>query len=79
VEGLTTTEYTRPEQVAEVVQSLEAHPTPLIILPSEKSFPLDVKDSGNHAGPFLAYLHGHYRMIKIFANGDEVWRRIESR
>jgi hypothetical protein len=79
VGGVGSTEYTRPEQVAEVVQALDTHSTPLIILASENSYPLDVKDPSNHAAPFLAYQRTHYRLTKTFMGGDEGWERIEAR
>jgi hypothetical protein len=75
VDGLDASEYTRPEQVAALVQGLEAHQVPLMILPSEEKYPLASGLPSNHLAPFRDYLCQNYQRTSIFANGDEVWQR----
>jgi hypothetical protein len=74
--GYDTTEYTRPEEVAALVQALQEHSVPVIVLPSEIRYPLTVEGPSNHLAPFVSYLRTNYKMIRTFANGDEVWERI---
>lgn len=75
-ESLDTTEYTRPEDIAAVLQALQQHNVPVIILPSERLYPLTVNTSSNHALAFVGYLHANYRLTRIFANGDELWEKV---
>ena len=77
IEGLDTSEYTRPEQVAEVLRALEQHSVALMILPSSKNFPRDVASPSNHLGPFQDYLRKYYRNTQIFSDGSELWERFE--
>jgi hypothetical protein len=76
--GYDTTEYTRPEEVAALVQALQEHSVPVIVLPSEIRYPLTVEGPSNHLAPFVSYLRTNYKMIRTFANGDEVWERTGS-
>jgi hypothetical protein len=78
IEGLDTSEYTRPEQVAELVRALGQHPVTFMILPSSKNFPRDAVSSSNHLGPFQDYLRKNYRFTRVFSGGDELWERIQS-
>ena len=77
-ESLDTSEYTRPEDIAAVLRALEQHDVPIIILPSEKLYPLTVNSPSNHAMAFVAYLHANYQLTRIFANGDELWEKVGS-
>ena len=68
-------DFTRPEQVAAVVQALRAHPPHFIALSSERKMPLDVHD---HSAPFRRYVHDNYRLIQAFPLGnnsrsEELW------
>jgi len=74
-ESLDTPEYTRPEDIAAVLRALERHDVPIIMLPSEKLYPLTVNSPSNHAMAFVAYLHANYQLTTIFANGDELWEK----
>jgi len=38
---------------------------------------LYVRDEVDHLRPFRNYLLGHYRLVKTFSTGDEVWERID--
>ena len=77
IEGIDASEYTRPEDVAALVQALQQHQVPMMILPSEEKYPLTVGRPANHLGPFVEYLHANYQLIRTFANGDEVWEKLE--
>jgi hypothetical protein len=76
IEGLDSSEYTRPEQVAALVQALEEHQVPLLILGVSKKYPLDT--TSPRLAPFRDYLFQKYRLIKTFATGNECWARIGS-
>jgi len=73
---LSNTDYTRPEQVADVVESLERHRVRFVLW----SLRLDLHDprdpaGGDHLGPLRAYLRAHYHVAKSFANGEWIWER----
>ncbi len=62
---LTPTDYTRPEQVDEVVRGLERRRVRLVTWP--RYWPLDAHDglpADDHLGPLRAYLGTHYRLMK---------------
>jgi hypothetical protein len=72
---LSNTDYTRPEQVADVIESLERHRVCFVLW----SLSLDLYDprdppGGDHLGPLRAYLRTHYHVAKTFAD-DEFWER----
>jgi hypothetical protein len=78
IEGVTASEYTRPEQVVALVESLESHQTPMLVLTRSREY-IWVKDSpSDHLGPFRAYVSRNYQITKTFSTGDEVWQRIEA-
>jgi hypothetical protein len=76
VNFVTSTDYTRPEQVANVVEVLERDHVHYVVL---WDFTLDAPDTGqtnsSHLGPLSAYLGSHYRVVKTFAGGSLVWER----
>lgn len=74
---LTTTDYTRPEQVQDVLDSLDARRIRLINWSASMDRPEDPSDAGDHLGPLRAYLRSHYQVIKAFPDGDQVWERTE--
>lgn len=78
IAGYDSSEYTRPEEVSALVQALQQHQVPMMILVSERKYQLTAKGPSNHLAPFIAYLHGNYRLTKTFANGDEVWERVDA-
>jgi hypothetical protein len=74
-EGLSRLPQTRPEFVARAIRELAGKPTRYVLW----SHYLD-HSRENHAqldpiGPFLIYLHDHYRRAWTFSDGDEVWAR----
>lgn len=68
-------EYTRPGDVTDLVQALQRHDVPLIVLASQEKWPLTIDSPSNHLGPFVAYLRANYRKTRSFVNGDEVWEK----
>ncbi len=71
---LTTTDYTRPEQVQNVLESLETHKVRLVYWAADLDRPEDPSGSGDHLGPLRAYLRGHYHVIKTLGD-DQIWER----
>jgi hypothetical protein len=72
---LTTTNYTRPEQVQEAIHSLETKPVNLVIWSVDVDVPEDVHDRGDHLAPLRDYVRQHFRQVKTFPDGDQVWER----
>jgi hypothetical protein len=77
-ESIDTSEYTRPEDIAAVLRALQQHNVPIIILPSQRLYPLTANSPSNHAMAFVAYLSANYRLTRIFVNGDELWQKVGS-
>lgn len=75
IEGYHPSEYTRPEQVAALVQAIEAHQVPMIILRWSPEFLKSNGSPSDHLGPFRTYLVSHYHVTKSFRTGDDVWER----
>jgi len=75
---LTNCAYTTTEQVAEATRGLAQHRVQYVVWsPSQLDTIPDWESPGdNHLGPLRDYLHDHYRIVKVFANSDEVWERI---
>jgi hypothetical protein len=65
------TDYTRPEEVEDLLQALQAHQVRFV-----SWYPgLDVSERGDHLAPVELYLHVHYHVARTFANGDKIWER----
>jgi hypothetical protein len=67
------TDYTRPEEVRDVVQALEQHQVSLVSWYFGLDAPLD--SPGNNLSPLVRYLNGHYHVEVTFLNGDKIWVR----
>ena len=66
------TDYTRPEEVRNVVESLENHQVRFVSWYRG----LDIPDGeGNHLAPISLYLRSHYHVVETFANEDKIWER----
>jgi len=70
------TEYTRPEQITELVQALETHDVPLLIMRNSKEFLQAAPSPADHSEPLRAYVLKNYRLVRSFATGDDVWEKI---
>ncbi len=75
IAGYDTTEYTRPEQISELLQSLRTHAVPLMILPSEQKYLHPTGLPSDHLGSFRDYLYSNYVLTQTFPSGDEVWEQ----
>jgi hypothetical protein len=78
IDGFDTSEYTRPEQVAALVQALEKRDPPLLILPQSLNLLRPTGSPSDHLRPFRVYLCHNYHLTRTFPNGDGVWERIDA-
>ena len=76
VEVLVTSDYTRPEQVASVIEALEKHRVELVVLRDSRVLLQKSGSPGDHLNPFRTYVTRNYRLIKSFSIGDDVWQRV---
>lgn len=70
---VTATDYTRPEQVANVIEGLKKHPVKYVIWSTALALPRGKSLSSSHLAPLYAYLSSHYHVAKIFPNFDVFW------
>jgi hypothetical protein len=70
---LSATDYTRPEEVRDVVRTLEEHQVNFVSRFRGLDDPVD--NAGNHLAPLQLYLHDNYHIGKKFSNGDEFLER----
>jgi hypothetical protein len=73
VDQMSPGEYTRPEQVREIIDEIERAQVPVIVLRPRMYSPSD--GLPDHLQPFRDDLYRHYDKIKNFASGDEIWQR----
>ena len=71
------TEYTRPEEVAAVMQGLENHQVRFVswYIGLEHERYNRVHPEGDHLAPMRLYLKEHYHVAQTFSNGDQIWER----
>lgn len=74
---LTTSDYTRPEQVQQLIEGLEKHHVRYILWEASFDVPSDSGVPGDHQGPLRRYLHTHYRVVKTFPGLIQVWERVD--
>lgn len=74
---ITATDYTRPAQVQNVVESLEERRVRFALWSVWLDVPGDYRPEGDHLGPLRAYLRTHYHVVRIFSDADyeQVWER----
>ena len=74
---ITNNGYTTVKQVAEIIRGLEEHPVRYIFWSSDEvdKFPKWEDPAEDHLGPLRDYVHHHYRLAKIFEEGDEIWEK----
>jgi hypothetical protein len=65
--------FTRPEEVQDVVQSLEAHQVRFVGWYKGLDDPQD--PTTDPLGPLRCYVRSHYRVAQIFSNGNEILER----
>lgn len=67
---VTASDYTRPEQVANVIDGLKAHPAEFVFWTPVLDLPPENPPSANHLAPLKYYLYLNYHTAKIFPNYD---------
>jgi hypothetical protein len=70
-------EYTRPEQVASIVQGIEKARVPVIVLRSGMYASSVQSHLPDHLQLFRNDLYLHYRETMNFPSGDQIWQRID--
>jgi hypothetical protein len=66
IQFLTFTDYVRPEQVINIVESLESRQVPMVLWCPDFDAGAHGYQPGDHLGPIRAYLHSHYHQVKTF-------------
>ncbi len=69
------TDYTRPEQVHNVIESLESHSVRYVVWGLSLDVLGDQLAGADHLGPLRAYLCTHYHVVKLLNGYEEVWER----
>jgi hypothetical protein len=74
--------FTTVDQVADVIRGLKQHLVRYILWSRNNGDNLDTipswENSGDdHLGPLRDYVHSHYRVVKVFANSDEIWEKAD--
>ena len=73
---LTGTDYTRPEQVLDVIRDLEKREVRYVVwIGEEKDARLGHAAPGDHLDPLRIYLQGHYHLVKVFPGSTGIWER----
>jgi hypothetical protein len=77
MEEMSPWEYTRPEQVAAIVQGIERTKVSVIVLRPQMYLPSPQNHLSDHLQPFRDDLYLHYRETMSFPSGDQIWQRID--
>jgi len=79
VSCVTANDFTRPEQVGDLVAGFKNHRVRFVMWQPELDHPADCLPAGDHLGPLRAYLHQHYHLVKTFPRGlwgpSQIWQR----
>lgn len=68
--------YTPAQKVPEVIRGLEQHQVHYILWsPELDEIPKWEDPSDDHLGPLRDYMRSRYRVVKVFADSQEVWER----
>jgi hypothetical protein len=74
---VTPDDYTRPEQVENLIQDLEKHRVRYVLWEVYLDAPYFASDPAtDHLWPLRSYLRRHYRVAKTFPDGAQVWERV---
>jgi hypothetical protein len=71
-------EYDRPEHIAASIAAIETNRVPLLLLKPYRYLAGTWGYTDEHLRPFQAYLDQHYRYVKTFPAGFELWQRRDS-
>jgi hypothetical protein len=74
-EGMSRRPQTRPEFVERAIRELEGKPAHYVLWSRYLDQLQESEAKVDPIGPFLIYLHDHYRRAWTFSDGDEVWER----
>jgi hypothetical protein len=70
-------EESRPEYVELAMRQLDHKQVKYILWSPQLNHPNDpTRPLEDHLGPFRTYLRSHYRLVRVFADRDELWQRI---
>jgi hypothetical protein len=72
---ITPNDYTRPEQVENVVQALERHQVRFVLWVWSLDAPRPNPWSHDNLPPLRAYLRSHYHVASTFSDGDQILER----
>jgi hypothetical protein len=75
IEGLDTSSYSRPEQIAALVRAIDAHRVPILMLWRTQAFLWPKRSPSDPLDPFRACVRRDYTLVQTFPSGDEVWMR----
>jgi hypothetical protein len=71
-------DYTRPWQVAALVDALESHQVSMLVLRRTNDFLWARGSPSDHLEPLRVYVSQNYRLAKTFPTRDEVWLRVDA-
>jgi hypothetical protein len=71
-------DYTRPWQIAALIEALENHQVSMLVLRRTHDFLWAAGSPSDHLEPLRIYVSRNYRLTKTFLTGDEVWLRIRA-
>lgn len=71
---VTASDYTRPEQVANVIEGLKNYAVKYVLWSPVLDLPQENPPSRTHLTPLYAYLSSHYHIAKIFPNYEMLWQ-----
>lgn len=72
---VTATDYTRPEQVANVIESLDKNRVRFVHWSVELDVLFADEPAGDHLWPLRKYLRNHYHVVQTFRDADQIWER----
>ena len=70
-------EFDRPQLIAAAIDAIERNRIPLLLLKPYLNLTGTRGYTDEHLRPFQAYIDQHYRLVKVFSSGYEVWERKE--
>lgn len=76
LEGFHVSDYSRPEQISDLVASLDRYQVPMLVLRDTSAFLWIPESRSDHLGPLRNYVRRHYKLTTRFSSGDEVWERV---
>ena len=72
---LTHSDYTRPDQVKDVLEVLDTRKVRYVLWSSDLDSPESPAPAGDHLAPLRAYVCGHYHVVKNFEDFEQIWER----